>query len=191
MKDKEIEIQVRVSNVKPLLEFLDKEAEFKYENHQIDKYFTPADRNFTDVRPVEEWLRLRDSNGKYSINYKRWHYDDSGKSHYCDEYESKIEDIDQVDKIFSSLGFKSLTEVDKNRKVWEYEDYEISLDSVKELGEFVEIEYKAEEDDRDPADITAEMIEFLKERGCGKIERNYVGYPYQLLFPDEVEFEEQ
>lgn len=191
MKDKEIEIQVRVEDVKPLLEFLEKSADFKSENHQIDKYFTPAHRNFIEPRPVEEWLRLRNSDDKYSINYKRWHYDANGKSHYCDEYESKIEDMSRVDKILSVLDFKLLTEVDKKRKIWTYKDYEIAADSVKGLGEFVEIEYIGENDSLDPAEITAEMIKFLKDKGCGKIERNYVGYPYQLLFPDEVRFEEQ
>ncbi len=34
------------------------------------------------------------------------------------------------------------------------------------------------------------MIEFLKSHNIGKIERNYLGYPFQLLFPDEVEWEE-
>jgi len=35
------------------------------------------------------------------------------------------------------------------------------------------------------------MVNFLKSIGCGKIERNYVGYLFQLLFPEEVKFEEQ
>jgi len=35
------------------------------------------------------------------------------------------------------------------------------------------------------------MIKFLKNIGCGKIKRNYVGYPFQLLFPSEVKLEEQ
>jgi len=25
--------------------------------------------------------------------------------------------------------------------------------------------------------------------GCGEIKRNYVGYPFQLLFPDEVKYD--
>ena len=33
---------------------------------------------------------------------------------------------------------------------------------------------------------TDEMVEFLKSLGCGKIERDYVGYPFKLLFPGEV-----
>lgn len=35
------------------------------------------------------------------------------------------------------------------------------------------------------------MVKFLKNIGVGKIKRNYVGYPSQLLFPDQVKWEEQ
>ena len=191
MRDKEIEIQVRVGNPKPLLEFLDKNADFKSEKHQIDEYFSPTHRDFIKVRPVKEWLRLRDSGGKSSITYKNWHYDEGGKSHYCDEYESGVEDISQLKKILDTLDSKSVVRVDKTRKTWTYKNYEIAVDSVRELGDFVEIEYIGKDENPDPRKITEEMVEFLKNLDCGKIERNYVGYPFQLLFPDEVKFEEQ
>jgi len=35
------------------------------------------------------------------------------------------------------------------------------------------------------------MIEFLKKHNCGRIERNYVGYPFKLLFPSKVKHEKQ
>lgn len=187
----EIEIQVNIENSKPLIEFLEKNTVFQKENHQIDEYFSPTHRNFIAIRPVEEWLRLRESNGKNSINYKKWHFDESGKSHYCDEYETKIEDINQLRKILGILDFKPVVKVDKIRKIWIYKDYEIAIDSVKELGDFVEIEYVGKDNQADPEKITGEMVEFLKSTGCGKIKRNYVGYPFQLLFPDEVKLEEQ
>jgi len=187
----EIEIQVNIENSKPLIEFLEKNAIFQKENRQIDEYFSPIHRNFTEVRPVKEWLRLRDSNGKYSINYKNWHFDEVGKSHYCDEYETKVEDLDQLKRIFEVLNFKSIVKVDKVRKVWTYGEYEIAMDSVKGLGDFVEIEYIGKDNQADPKKITDEMIEFIKSINCGKITRNYVGYPFQLLFPGEVELEEQ
>jgi len=190
MNNIEIEIQVNIENSKPLVEFLEKSAEFKKESRQIDEYFSPAHRNFTSVRPVREWLRLRDSSGKYSINYKNFHYDENGKSLYCDEYESQIGDLNNLKKILGSLNFKSLVRVDKERKIWEYKDYEIALDSIKGLGNFVEIEYMGKEE-ADPKKITQEMVDFLKNIGCGKIKRNYVGYPFQMLFPSEVKFEEQ
>jgi adenylate cyclase class 2 len=187
----EIEIQVSIENSNSLVEFLEKNAVFQKESHQIDEYFSPAYRNFTEVRPIEEWLRLRDSSGKYSINYKHWHFDETGKSHYCDEYETKIEDLDQLKKIFEVLNFKPIVKVDKVRKVWIYGEYEIAMDSVKGLGDFVEVEYIGKDNQADPKKITDEMIEFIKSINCGKITRNYVGYPFQLLFPGEVELEEQ
>ena len=187
----EIEIQVNIENSKPLIDFLEKNADFKKESHQIDEYFSPAHRNFIEVRPVKEWLRLRDSGGKYSINYKNWHYDKGGKSHYCDEYETKIEDLSQLRKILDVLNFKPVVKVDKLRKIWTHKDYEVAVDSVKGLGDFVEIEYIGKDEKADPKKITEEMINFLKNIGCGKIKRNYVGYPFQLLFPEEVKYEEQ
>ena len=191
MNNIEIEIQVNIENIKPLIEFLEKNGQFKAEKYQVDEYFSPAHRNFIEVRPIKEWLRLRDSDGKYSVTYKNWHYDENGRAQYlCDEYETKIEDLAQLRKILDVLNFKSLVKVDKKRKTWEYKDYEIDLDSVKGLGDFVEIEYIGKDEKANPDKITAEMMDFLKELGCGRIKRNYVGYPFQLLFPEEVKFEE-
>ena len=190
MENTEIEIQVKIENSKPLLEFLKKNAEFKSEKHQIDEYFSPAHRDFIAVRPVKEWLRLRDADGSYSINYKNWHFDKQGKSHYCDEYESKIENLEKVKKILDILNFKSLVVVEKIRKTWIYRNYEIAIDAIKGLGDFVEIEYLGEEN-VDPKKITDEMINFLKSVGCDKIERNYVGYSFLLLFGNEARWEIQ
>jgi adenylate cyclase class 2 len=189
MKDTEIEIKVSIEKEESLIRFLEQNAKFVSENHQVDEYFSPAHRDFLESRPVKEWLRLRDSDGKYSINYKNWHYDDSGKSHHCDEYESKVEDLGQFKKVLTALNFKLIVKVDKARRAWVYKDYEISMDAVVGLGDFVEIEHKGREENLSPQDITKEMVKFLKDIGCGQIKRNYVGYPFQLLFPDEVEKE--
>ena len=191
MKNIEIEIQVNVENSKPLIGFLEKNGKFKSESHQLDEYFSPAHRDFVAVRPVNEWLRLRNSNGKYSINYKNWHREKDGKSYYCDEYETEIQDLTQFKNILNILNFKSLVRVDKVRKIWTYKDYEIAVDFVKGLGDFIEIEYIGKDENVEPKKITEEMIKFFKNIGCGKIKRNYVGYPFQLLFPNEVKFEEE
>jgi len=187
----EIEIQVNVENPKPLIESLKTNGNFQAEKHQLDEYFSPAHRDFLATRPVAEWLRLRDADGKCSVSYKNWHFDENGKSHYCDEFETKIESIEQGRKILSALNFKPVVEVDKLRKIWIYKNYEIAVDSVKNLGDFVEIEYIGKDEKVDPKNITDEMVDFLKKTGCGKITRNYVGYPFLLLFPDEVKYEIQ
>lgn len=186
----EVEIQVQVENTQKLLAFLKKNGLFLGEKRQVDKYFTPAHRDFTKVRPINEWLRLRDSSGKFSINYKNWHQEKDGRTHYCDEYESPIENLEQLERIFKALNAKLLIAVDKRRRIWRYQDFEVAIDSVKGLGDCVEIEYKGSHTREKPAAITARMIAFLKEQGCGKITRNYVGYPFRLLFPKEVKLEE-
>lgn len=189
MKDIEIEIQVRISETANLQTFLKNEATFKGENYQKDEYFTPSHRNFINKKPVEEWLRLRESN-KNSIVYKNWHYGKNGKSEYCDEYESTVGDTDQLRKIFTALNIKPIITVEKVRRAWQYKNYEIALDQITNLGDFVEIEYKGQITPAiDPKQITTDMIALLKQIGCGKIERNFVGYPFMLLYPNEVKFE--
>lgn len=187
----EIEIQVNVESCESLLKFLEEDANFQSEKHQIDEYFSPAHKNFLASRPVQEWLRLRDADGKCSFNYKNWHFDEDGKSHYCDEFETKVENKEQIKKILIALDFKPVVTVDKVRKIWTYQDYEIAIDSVKGLGNFVEIEYIGIDKEVVPKVITSGMIDFLKKISCGKITRNYVGYPFLLLFPNEVKYEVQ
>lgn len=188
MKDVEIEIQVRIEDSSLLEKFLLEKAEYKGEKFQKDEYYSPAHRNFLDKKPIAEWLRLRESKTN-SLTYKNWHQDKDGKSHYCDEYESDIEDIEQFRKIFAVLDLKPIVIVEKTRKIWDYKDYEISIDSVTDLGDFVEIEYKGKDKSADPSKITGEMIAFLKEIGCKKIERNFGGYPFLLLFPEDAVYE--
>lgn len=186
----EIEIQVQIENVKDLLKFLKKNAKFVVKERQIDRYYTPAHRNFIAKKPIKEWLRLRDSSGKFSINYKNWYYDKDGKSDYCDEFETEIKDIESIEKILSALNMKLIATVDKKRETWKYKDYELAMDNVKGLGDFVEIEFKGENTRKKPKEITRQMIDFLKKNNCGKVIRNYVGYPYQFLFPHEIKLEE-
>jgi len=181
----EIEIKVRIEKSDVLLDFLEKNGEFQGEHHQVDEYFTPAHKDYVSVRPVDEWLRLREQDGKFSINYKLWHRDETGKSMYCDEIETSVGSTEQMRKIFQALECRSLVVVDKIRKAWIYKDYEVAVDSVKNLGNFVEIEYMGKDENPDPKKIASEMLQFLQNLNCGTIQEDNVGYPYLLLFGEE------
>lgn len=182
MKGVEIELQARVENVSPLKELLEERGSFKYETHQTDTYYTPAHRDFLAVKPVEEWLRLRDSDGTYSITYKKWHFDEDGRGLYAHEYETNVEDLEMAQKILQAIDIKEVIVVEKKRRIWDYMEYEISLDTVKGLGDFVEIEYTGKKDSAEHKEIMTEMIKFLKDLGCGKLEVNHSGYPALILF---------
>ncbi len=183
--DIEIEIKVMVENAKPIIDFLEKNGDYKGEARQIDEYFTPAHKDYLSTFPVKEWFRIREEKKGTSINYKNYHHDENGKSTFCDEFESSISNIGQVRKILNALGVKSLIKVDKLRKIWDYNEYEVAIDEVVGLGTYVEIEFKGASKDYNK--INGEMVKFLKDIGVGKIERIYQGYPFILLFPEKVE----
>lgn len=189
MSNIEVEIQVNVENVKPLKDFLKKEANFVAEKREIDQYFTPMHRNFISKLPISEWLRLRDAEGKFSINYKHWQRDDEGKTNHCHEYETDLQDINQMKKILEVLDFKPVVKVEKKRQKFHYQDYEITIDKVVGLDETVEIEFKGESA-LNPAEITAQMIKFLRDLGVGKMKRSYQGYAFLCLYPELAEYEE-
>jgi adenylate cyclase, class 2 len=188
MKDVEIEIQTRVENVAPLLEVLQKEGKQVLDDHQKDEYYTPIHRDFFANKPIDEWLRVRES-GKHSITYKNWHHRVDGKSNHCDEFETVVQDAQQIRNIFKVLDIKPVITIDKYRRSWNHDKYEVSIDEIKGLGSFVEVEYKGH-GVVDPDQIAKEMIVYLKKMGVGKVEINYVGYPYLLIYGTEGYFEE-
>ena len=94
------------------------------------------------VEVINEWIRIGERGQKKILNYKNWH-----DNMYCDEWEVEIDNSENLDKIFKVLGLEIIAVVDKDRKKYMYLDkYEISLDSVKDLGYFIEIEVKKYED---------------------------------------------
>ena len=56
-----------------------------------------------------------------------------------------IEDENKCRKIFEHLGFAAVREVVKDREIYRYKNYEISLDDVKGLDPYMEIEALVED----------------------------------------------
>jgi adenylate cyclase class 2 len=181
MADKEIEIKLRVKDKTPLLVFLEKNGSFKYEKDQRDEYFTPAHRNFIKEKPIKEWFRLRKEDDGCSLNYKNWHYNSDGKGYHCDEYETKLGDLDKMKMILMALNFEPLIVVDKKRKTFVCNDYEVALDYVEGLGDYVEVEYKGKGEKTDTKKVAEEMKDFVEKTGCQIVEQDFAGYPALLL----------
>ena len=144
----------------------------------MDTYFQPSYRKFVKDNKedsINEWLRTGERGNKIILNYKNW-YD-----HYCDEYEVEVDDSINLKKIFKVLGLEEIVYVDKIRRIYKYKDkYEISLDIVKELGYFVEIEIK-----KYNKDLSLEYDELLKVAknfglNLNNIDRRW--YPYYMVY---------
>jgi len=180
LKHIEVELKFPLLNHKELTEKLKSIAKLeKQGDFQKDIYYNPAHRDFLSKKPVSEWLRLRESKKGLSLNYKKWHNEDGSKTVSCDEFETKIDNIEALKKLFGNLNFKELITVDKNRSVWNYKDTEIAIDEVQELGNFIEIEARGNFTNIEEA--KKHLYAILKEIGAKVGEQDFEGYPYLLL----------
>jgi adenylate cyclase class 2 len=179
-KNIEIELKLPLLNSHEVENLLSKIADFKYQSFQHDIYYNAPHRNFLENSDnINEWLRIRITDGGAQINYKDWQpHDDKIKTH-CKEFEANIDSYDQLSKILDALNFIKLIDVNKTRKAWIYLDTEISIDSVDELGEFIELEYKG-----NIKDITLarkHLFNVLEKIKAKTKELDTRGYPYSLL----------
>jgi len=185
--NQEIEIKIKVDETLfyKLNEKLKTIANFIKTSSQQDEYFTPAHRNFLEPKFPGEWLSIRSRNNKVILNYKHFYPENAKVFTHSDEYETKIENSEQLNKIFSVLNLKKLITVDKKRTIYIYEDkFEIVLDQVKELGYFIEIE--AIKDLGTVKDTRKKLFELAKELELNISKVDIKGYPRLLLEKKEL-----
>jgi adenylate cyclase class 2 len=179
--DVEIELKLPLTNSKEVEALLNKQADFQYESFQHDVYYNAPHRNFLEnTDNVNEWLRVRLTEGKAQINYKDFQPHDTKVKTHCIEYEAGVDSEDQLGKILEALNFVKLVDVKKTRKAWHYMDTEVSVDSVEGLGDYIEIEYKGKHTD-DIQTARDHLFEVLKTLGAITGELDTRGYPYLML----------
>ncbi|MBR9703168.1 class IV adenylate cyclase [Candidatus Woesearchaeota archaeon] len=124
----------------------------KGEKRQVDEYYNHPSR---DTRKTKEYIRVRYTPGKegcvlaYHINLS----DGVNK-----EYEVKIDDLETLKQILDGFGFPLLGTIDKNREVFKLGELTITVDDVKNIGTFVEVEADGEEDEIDEKKVLCKEI---------------------------------
>lgn len=120
---------------------------------EIDLYFNGGGRDF---RKTDEALRLRtcrDLNAGTAqtlVTYKGPKAD--VRSNSRTEYETSVGDLDTARSLLESLGFTAQFIVDKTRREFGRGDVTVCLDTVENLGSFLELETLLEdESNRDAA----------------------------------------
>ena len=114
-------------------------------------------------------LKLRIENGGESlILYKR---DESGKKRWSD-YRVIYFKSKNSEKIFSSL-FETETIVEKKRELFLFDESRIHLDTVKNLGKFIEIETLVINGKKDAQKRFDRIIELLKLDTSKQIRNSY------------------
>lgn len=87
-------------------------------------------------------LRLRKIADSTILTYKERVKTDTDIKHRI-EYETAVADVDAMEKIIESLGYKLSTVYEKHRKTWHFLDVEVVLDELP-FGVYMEIEGEVE-----------------------------------------------
>ena len=123
---------------------------------QADLYFNHPSRDF---ETTDEAFRIRTVNGRHVVTYKGPVVDSRTKTRR--EIELALEGNDargRAAEMLQLLGFRPVREVRKRRQTWHLawqgREFELALDQVEELGQFVEIETLASESEK-PAALAA------------------------------------
>lgn len=127
-----------------------------------DLYLNHPGRDFKDT---DEALRLRRTGDRVVLTYKGPKIGTAAKSRL--EEEVPVADFDKTLSILKHLGFIEFGTVTKMRDIYRLGDIEVCLDTVEEVGRFVEIEMKGSERER----IERELFRLAGELGLERFER--------------------
>ena len=143
MKNVEVEIQVIIKNPEKIEARLKEVGKFIKSRKQIDKYFVTPQRDFFAAKDIpNEYLRVRYEEDKNHLNYSFLHFGDDGWLESTDEYETLIDKPEVIEEIFNKIGLIPKVTVEKIRKYFDCGDFEVNLDNIKDLGNFMEVEAK-------------------------------------------------
>ena len=147
----EVELKYAITDVSQLLEKLEQFGlQFGDAVEELDTFYQhPA----KDYAATDECLRIRHRAGEYKITYKGQKVDgvaaeETRETKTRQEIELFLTDnaktARQWDQLLSALGFRAAAELKKARRsaglVYQEQKYELSLDHIDGLGNFIELE---------------------------------------------------
>ncbi|WP_440769112.1 class IV adenylate cyclase [Natronorubrum sp. DTA28] len=145
---------------------------------QKDTYYDAPHRSFVET---DEALRIRrESNPEAGtdetrITYKGPLLDEESKSR--EEHETTVGDGETMDAVLTNLGFEPAATVRKERERFALDGYTITLDSVDDVGEYVEVEtdVETEADLESARDGAYDILERLDLDPDEQLRTSYLG----------------
>ncbi|MFX1518910.1 MAG: class IV adenylate cyclase [Promethearchaeota archaeon] len=132
----EVEVKANIAHPNEIIQQLNTQTIFLKEIYQEDIYFNSPDRDF---KITDEALRIRISSEGSALTYKGpkiGNFIDKTR----EEISVKIKDREPIQIILEKLRFQPVAKVSKKRLLFRFDDLSISVDFVKDLGEFIEVE---------------------------------------------------
>ncbi|QKQ99857.1 class IV adenylate cyclase [Metallosphaera tengchongensis] len=133
--EREIKVKLTI-DPEAFLNTLLKEG-YTYEGEEIheDIYLNGENKDF---RKTDEALRLRLVNGRAELTYKGPRLGTKSKSR--EEVTVTLDDKNGMLKILEKLGYRAVFTIKKRRKLLKKNGFTVCIDSVEDLGDFLEIE---------------------------------------------------
>jgi predicted adenylyl cyclase CyaB len=186
----ELKIQINSDQLTLLKNWLRKNTEYINSSSHKEYYLSnPKDpflfENKDGLKDARSYMRVRFSDKGDSVCLKKFHDDPlrPGVYSHCDEYETGVEDGKELLDLFMELGYTDVTKVEKKRDKYNTKDFEIVIDEVKNLGQFVEVELNEEVEDTEKGRM--KIYEFLRMVGIVKFKVMTRGYVSMLWNPDK------
>ncbi len=140
----EVEIRAKVRDFAPIKQRLVEMAgQFLKKEKMVDYIFGRAKDLDSEHKVIDGHFsaRLRQKNDKISVEFKEIKRAGAGM-----EFSSPVSSIESGLNFLEKLDFERAFVVAKTRETYEYQEFEICLDEVEQLGLFIEIEHHSKED---------------------------------------------
>jgi adenylate cyclase class 2 len=158
----EIELKVKVESLDPVRNNLKLYgAGFGELVHEHDIYYNAPHRDFGIT---DEALRVRYTDRRAVVTYKGAKRKDLMLK-AREEINTAVESGPAFETLLHRLGFTKTAEVDKTREYYHLGTVSIALDTVRDLGTFVEIEVIAEEGSKNTVDEIGKIAEKIGAGG--------------------------
>lgn len=158
----EVEIKTRVEDIGKVRErLLLLHASPAVRIHEHDIYYNAPDRDFGIT---DEALRLRFTEEGCLLTYKGPKMREF-KLKAREELNTIVESGNVMGSILERLGFVAVAEVEKWREYYEYRGALVSLDEVKGLGTYVEIEAPSGATGQNPQEFVMEVAKEIGVEG--------------------------
>ena len=142
-------------------------AEFIEETEQKDTYL-----KFGKDEERRVVIRFRDKQGKKFLTYKGSSVLEQDTA--WQEWEEEIKDPESLQKLMLSNGFVEVVKINKKRKTYKLDGFEINIDDVENLGNFVEVEIHAEDAEHGKEKIINFVTQTLKIPEENIVQKGYV-----------------
>jgi adenylate cyclase class 2 len=171
---KEVEIKIKINNCEEIKKMFEKEGYvFSNPKKQEDLIFTDPKtaKSFDKFTSETNFVRIRKSDNEIKLTLKR---PQTGELD-CIEKELNIDDADTMHDILVYLGYIPVVEVNKIRSSAYKEPYTVCIDTVEDLGSFLEIE-KIVSENSNSLSVQEELWNLLKKFNISKKDEVKNGY---------------